>query len=152
MKTNRFTKFYKSGPHFRIENPNPRWNEQRGLVWHVGDCVIRALANSIGCSWLDAFDYLTSRARRDFSVPNDGKDLRKWLTESGAIWNPCVAKSGKKRLTVLEFAETHPTGRFILRVASHECAVVDGVVLDAWNPGAKTVYGFFDMENFSLNV
>lgn len=151
MKTSDYTRFYKSNPHFRIENPNPRWNAQRGMVWHVGDCEIRALANAIGCSWLDAFDFLTSRARRDFSIPNDAKDVRKWLTENGAVWTACVAERGKKRLTAMQFAETHSSGRYILSLANHVCAVVGGVILDAWNPGASTVYGYYDMTAFVLS-
>ena len=151
MDDKRFNDYYKSGPHFRIENPNPRWEEKRGFVWDTADCVIRALANSISCSWLDAFDYLTAKARAEFSVLNDGCGFRRWLIEGGAIWNHCKAIKGKKRMTALEFAESHPNGRYVLQVANHETACVDGVILDAWNCGKKSLVGYFDMSNFKLN-
>lgn len=150
METKRFVKYYQSNPHFRIENPNPRWEKQRGMIWKTGDCCVRALANAIGCSWLDAFDYLTAKARRDYAVVNDGVFFRNWLIEDGAIWHHCKAEKGKKRMTVLEFAEQHPVGRYVLKVANHECGCVDGVVLDAWNPGAMAVVGYLDMTSFNL--
>lgn len=151
MNDVRFNKYYKSGPHFRIENPNPEWAKKRGFVWDRGDCVIRALANAISCSWVESFDYLTAKARRDFNVPNDGPGFRRWIQEDGAVWTHCKAEKGKKRMTALQFAETHPTGRYVLSVANHETACVDGVILDAWNCGGKCVVGYFDMSAFKLN-
>ena len=150
MDTKRFQKYYQSGPHFRIENPNPCWAEKRGFKWDRGDCAIRALANAISCSWVESFDYLTAKARRDFNVPNDGPGFRRWLIEGGAVWTHCPAVTGKKRMTVKQFAETHPSGRYVITVASHETACVDGVILDAWNCGEKCVVGYFDMSNFKL--
>ena len=151
MNDERFNKYYKSGPHFRIENPNPEWAKKRGFVWDRGDCVIRALANAISCSWVEAFDYLCAKARADYNVPTDGPGFRRWIQEDGAVWNHCKAEKGKKRMTALQFAETHPTGRYVLSVANHETACVDGVILDAWNCGGKCVVGYFDMSAFKLN-
>ena len=150
MDTKRFQKYYQSGPHFRIENPNPRWGLQRGMVWETADCTVRALANAISCLWVDAFDYLTTKARADYSVPNDGPGFRKWLIEGGAKWTHCPAVKGKKRMTALQFAETHPKGRFVLSIANHETACVDGVILDAFNCGDSAIFGYFDMDNFKL--
>mgnify|MGYP003300461847 CR=1 FL=1 len=151
MNDKEFKRYYQSGPHFRIENPNPEWAKKRGFKWDRADCSIRALANAISCSWVDAFDYLTKRARRDFNVCNDFGGFRKWIVEGGAKWNYCKAEKGKDRLTVLEFAKTHPNGRYAIQIASHFTACVDGVILDAWNCGEKAVVGYFDMSEFSLN-
>ena len=150
MKDARFNKYYKSTAHFEITNPNQRWKEQRGFVWHTGDCCIRALANSIGCEWIDAFDYLAVRARRDLAIMNDGLFFRQWLTEGGAVWTPETPRTGHKRMTVLQFAEKHPTGRYIVRVSHHEAAVVDGVIRDAWNCGDCCIFGYLDMSKFRL--
>lgn len=151
MDTQRFNRYYKSTEHFEICNPNPRWKEKRGMVWDTGDCVIRALANSIGCEWIDAYDFLSTKARRDFAVPNDPGFFRKWFVEGGAIWNPIKAEKGKSRITVLEFAKTHPNGRYVITIANHDTACVDGKILDAWNCGEKCVVGYYDMSNFRLS-
>ena len=150
MDTETFKKYYQSGPHFRIENPNPAWALKRGIVWDRSDCTVRALANSISCSWVDAFDYLVAKARRDYNVPNDGPGFRNWLVESGAEWHHCKAEKGKKRMTVLEFAESHPKGQYVVSIANHETACVDGVILDSFNCGSSAVVGYFDMANFWL--
>ena len=152
MKTERFLTYYQSTPHFRIENPNPRWAEKKGMVWDTPDCCIRALSNAIDCSWLEAYDFLSSKARAEYTVPNDGVRFRKWLIENGAIWTAYKAVKGKKRMTVLDFAKSHPKGRFIITIAKHETACVDGVILDAWNCGGKCVVGYLDMNEFKLNV
>ena len=150
MDTKKFEKYYQSTEHFRIENPNPRWKEKRGFRWDTGDCCIRALANAIGCTWLEAFDYLTAKARAEYSVLNDMHGFRRWLIEGGGIWYAYKAEKGKKRITVLDFAKSHPKGRFVIKIANHETACVDGVILDAWNCGSKCVVGDIDMKDFKL--
>lgn len=144
-------KYYASNSHFTIANPNPMWKTKRGLKWDRGDCAIRALANSISCEWLDAFDFLTRYARRDYNVVNDGGGVRKWLVEAGAKWNACKAIKGQKRMTCLDFAKEHPKGRYFIYVASHFTACVDGVLLDAFNPSDSAIVGYFDMSEFDIN-
>lgn len=152
MEQRRFQKYYQSDDHFRIENPNPDWAKKRGFVWDRADCSIRALANAISCEWVEAFDFLTEYARRDFNVCNDFGGFRKWVVEAGAKWIHCKAEKGKSRMTVRQFAETHPEGRYVLSVANHFTACVDGVILDAWNCGDKCVVGYFDMSEFNLGL
>lgn len=150
MDANKFKKYYSATPHFRIENPNPKWEKKKGMIWDAPDCCIRALSNAIGCLWIEAYDFLSAKARTEYTVPNDGVRFRKWLIENGAIWTACKAVKGKKRMTVLDFAKSHPKGRFVITMARHEAACVDGVILDAWNCGSKCVVGYLDMENFKL--
>ena len=150
MNTERFNRQFKSTPTFRLENPNPRWTKMRGIVWNIGDCALRALANSISCTWLEAFDFLTAKARRDYSVVNDGPSFRKWMVENGAVWTHCPAIKGRSRMTCQQFAETHKKGRYIIYIANHFTACVDGVILDAFNPSDSAVVGYFDMANFKL--
>ena len=150
MKQEKFDRYYKNTEHFKLTNPNPRWKEQKGYVWDTGDCSIRALANAIGSTWMEAFDFLVEKARRDFSLPNDLHDYRKWLIENGAVWTYLKPVRGKKRITCEEFAKTHPTGRYVINVNHHDTACVDGVLLDTWNPFEQYVYGYLDMENFNL--
>lgn len=150
MNQDTFLKYYASTPNFRICNPNPDWKDKKGMRWDRADCVIRALANSIECTWIEAYDFLSAKARRDFNVPNDGWGFRRWVVENGATWTHCKAVKGKKRMTCLEFAKSHKEGNYILSVANHEVACVNGVLLDAFNPSEKCVVGYYDMTNFKL--
>lgn len=91
MDKEEFAKYYQSTPHFRIENPNPKWKGMRGFVWDTPDCVIRAIANATGCSWLEAFDYLAPRPpllvnerrnpRRDPKRGPRGRRIRGGITQ-----------------------------------------------------------------------
>ena len=48
-------------------------------------------------------------------------------------------------LTVEQFAQQHPTGRYLVKVASHLTAVIDGVIKDAWNTSNEVVYKYFEV-------
>ena len=150
MTNETIKRYYMDGPHFINANPNPMAEGRKGWKWDRADCTIRALALAASCSWLEAFDYLATKARRDFNVPNDGPGFRKWLIEGGAKWTACKAEKGKKRMTVEGFARTHTTGHYVLTVAHHETACVDGVIMDVWNCGDSCMVGYFDMSEFKL--
>lgn len=150
MNNEKFIKYYANTPTFQLTNPNPRWATKRGFIWDCGDCSIRALANAVSCDWLTAFDYLNTRARRDYKICNDSAAFREWVVESGAVWVPCKPVKGKSRMTVKEFAKANPVGRFIIQVANHFTACVDGVILDAFNPSDYCVVGYYEMESFNL--
>lgn len=148
MDNQKFNKYYKGTDTFEYYNANPEGAKKKGYVWNRGDCCIRALAKASGMTWVEAFDFLTERARRDFNVVNDGIAFRGWLKESGATWTPCKAEKGKSRMTAEEFAKSHPTGSYIISLANHETACVNGKIYDVWNCGGKCVFGFLDMATF----
>ena len=149
MKDEKFKKWYMNTEVFTYHNENPE-PKKRGYVWDRADCVIRALAKAGNISWLEAFDFLTEKARRDFNVVNDGVASRKWMEEAGAVWTPCKAEKGKARMKVGEFAKAHPKGRFVIHMANHQAACVDGKVYDVWNCTDKAVVGYLDMTNFTI--
>ena len=151
MNPKEFLKYYGDQPNFRLVNPNPTWADKKGIKWDRGDCTIRALANVLSISWVEAFDYLTKKARRDFYVTGDQDAWRKWIPESGGKWIATPALKGKSRMTALEFAKKHPKGRFVLYMSHHVAACVDGVILDAWNCGEKCLVGYYDFEGFDIN-
>lgn len=151
MDTTKFNRYYKCTETFEYHNENPQGASKKGYVWDRSDCVIRAVGKASGYGWLKAFDYLTIKARRDFNVVNDGTALRRWLQEDGGVWTACKAERGKERLTAEKFAETHKTGRFVLSLANHEVACVDGKLYDVWNCGECCVYGYIDLKNFKID-
>ena len=53
-------------------------------------------------------------------------------------------KKGSKRPTVDSFAKDHPNGSYILSVANHVVAVVDGKYYDTWDSGYKSLYGYYE--------
>ena len=110
----------------------------------TGDCVIRAFCKYWDVDWLTAFDMLVPVARK--RQENLGLLLQYAdgdISEVGLKWYSLPAVKGKKRQTVESFAKNHPTGRYILRVASHVVAVVDGFYWDIWESGDCAIYGYW---------
>ena len=150
MTTKEFQRWYEPKDYFHYFNPNPEAAKKKTFKWDRSDCTLRALVASTGCSWLAAFDYTSGKARKDYTVQNDGNFLRKWLIEDGVEWHALKAEKGKSRVTAREFAEQHKEGTWILSLANHWVGVNEGMLRDTWNCGEKTVYGYFNMTDFKL--
>ena len=112
-----------------------------------GDCTIRALSKALNLSWVDAFEKTIPFCREYqctniFDMPR--KLTNKVMEELGFEYHGVSNASGTKRPTVKSFAKNHRHGTFILNVAHHEVAVVDGVYYDTWDSGSKSLYGYYE--------
>ena len=112
-----------------------------------GDCTIRALSKVLNITWLEAFD-LTIPYCREYQTPNIFNTPtmieREIMKKLGFVYYGISNKKGTKRPTVKEFAKSHKQGRYILNVANHEVAVVDGIYFDTWDSGFKPLYGYYE--------
>lgn len=112
-----------------------------------GDCTIRALSKVLGLSWIETFD-LTIPFCREYQTPNifnvDVKTERDILDKLGFTYYGISNKKGSKRPTVAGFAKEHKKGTYILNVANHVVAVVDGIYYDTWDSGYKSLYGYYE--------
>lgn len=120
---------------------------QKSIKDDYGDCTIRALSKALNCTWLEAFDAQIPICRREqvsniFSAP--ARVRKKLLTELGFSYTGISNKRGSKRPTVASFAEEHKTGTYILNVANHVVACVDGKYYDTWDCGWCSLYGYFE--------
>lgn len=111
-----------------------------------GDCTIRALTKALGVSWLEAFD-ITIPFCREYQTPNifnlPCKEEKEIMQRLGFAYTGVTNKKGSRRPTVAEFARQHKKGRYILNVANHEVAVVDGDYFDTWDSGTCSLYGYY---------
>ena len=133
--------YYKETKNFKMFNPNP--TESQSGKSKKGDCVIRAFAIAADLTWLEAFDLLVANARLTYNVPNDKHNYTEVFKQQGYESIPVKIKAGKKRMTVLEFCKKNKKGRFILRLANHLTAVVDGVIYDSWNTSDLCIYKYW---------
>lgn len=125
---------------------------QMDLKDNYGDCQIRALAKAFNVSWVEAFKMeipycLKYQCNNIFDV--DTNVRHQILAELGFSYHGVSVRSGKSRPTVDEFAKDHPTGTFILKVAHHVVAVVDGKYYDTWDSGSRPLYGWYEKEPFN---
>ena len=111
-----------------------------------GDCTVRALSKALDCTWLEAFDLMIPFCR-EHQVSNifdcDIALRKEILDKLGFDYHGVSVKDGSFRPTVDEFAESHKKGTYILNVAHHEVACVDGKYYDTWDSGDKSLYGYF---------
>lgn len=112
-----------------------------------GDCTVRALSKALDCTWVEAYKAMTPICLREqvtniFDVPS--KKRADLLSELGFAYTGVSNKRGTKRPTVDSFTKDHTKGTYILNVAHHVVAVVDGKYYDTWDCGHKSVYGYYE--------
>lgn len=121
-----------------------------------GDCTIRALSKALNVTWLEAFDRTVPLCREYqvssvFGAPSYIE--REIIKRLGFEYTGISNKKGTRRPTVDSFAKEHPGGTYILNVANHEVACVDGKYFDTWDSGEKSLYGYYTkMEGTELSV
>ncbi len=121
---------------------------EKDLKDKVGDCQIRAFCKVLGLTWLEAFDLTIPICRELQTYTIFDCDLTKTkaaMEKLGFVYTGISNKKGTKRPTVESFAKSHPTGRYIVTVARHVVAVVDGKYYDTWDSGKKSLYGFYEV-------
>ena len=127
---------------FQYYQPN-----KKDLKDQYGDCTIRALSKALGVTWLEAFDKMIPLCR-EYQVSNvfdaPSSIERQIVERLGFTYHGISNKRGSKRPTVDSFANDHPEGTFILNVANHEVACVDGKYYDTWDSGYKSLYGYYE--------
>lgn len=130
---------------FEYYQPN-----DKDLKDKYGDCTIRALAKVFDCTWVEAFDLQVPLAR-EAQIPDiffaPASTRNELMARLGFKYTGITNKKGTKRPTVWQFAKDHPTGRYILNVANHEVACVDGKYYDTWDSGYKPLYGYYTKED-----
>jgi hypothetical protein len=126
-----------------------------GYKGSTGDCVCRAIAIVTGKPYQEIYDLLidfsskerNSKRKARKSHPRTGiykGTMRRVMAHLGWKWVPTmfVGKGCKVHLR----AEELPKGRLIVALSKHECAVIDGVVHDLYDPsrdGVRCVYGYY---------
>ena len=115
-------------------NPNPKGK-------NIGDCTLRSYCAAFDIDWNTAFDVASVIAKENSSMIQYVAD--KVLTEHfnctvDEKYNKKTVK-GKDRITVNEFAMSHPYGTYILHIRQHQVTVKDGKYWDSWDSGKKKV-------------
>ena len=91
------------------------------------DCTVRALAMAKTIAYDEAHAMLAAAGR----LPRKGFAFNKFMKkQSFAKWQAFQAVKGQQRMRILPFCEAHPRGTYIVKVAKHVYAVIDGVVYD----------------------
>jgi hypothetical protein len=96
------------------------------------DCTVRAFAVWAGVSYAEAHAIMREAGRKDrCGLAHDA--LGTLLRQYG---KPC--RIGVKNVTLSQFVQRHPKGRYYVAVYGHALAVIDGIVHD-WHPGNRRI-------------
>lgn len=111
----------------------------------VGDCAVRAIAKAIGQDWQDAYIGLCAEGLAIKDMPSAnyvwGMYLKKYGFEERMISSICP-----NCVTVSQFAESHPKGRYVLACQNHVVTVLNGDYYDTWDSGNEIVLYYYKKE------
>lgn len=129
-----------------------------GYQGQTGDCVCRAICIATGQQYKHVYDMLAAgnQAQRIGkngcggvrSARNGISTTRKWFKQYmqslGFVWVPTM-RIGQGCTVHLNPSEL-PSGRLVVAVSKHMCAVIDGVLHDTHDcsrGGTRCVYGYY---------
>ena len=115
----------------------------------LGDCQVRALVTALGLDYSGAYELLYAmqgeRKRCSFGLVEDLEARDSRLHVIRAL--PFPAVRGEPRMTGVEFCRRYSNGHFILRMAHHVAAVVDGNLYDSWDSTRRCVYSAWEVQS-----
>lgn len=120
----------------------------------VGDCVLRAIATALDLDWYKVHDDLCSLSREMCDMPSSNRVWKKYLRDYG-LKEIAIDTDCPNCLTVIDFCELHPTGRYILStcdyysanritvVGTHLISVISGNHYDTWDSGLDIPLSYY---------
>ena len=122
---------------YKFCNPHPEGKR-------VGDCVKRAICLAEGRDYREVKIEL-NRLKREIGAEsfNSNEVWRAYVNRKNYEKLSFPAVYGEKRMNGHAFAMTYTEGSYILRMAGHLVACVDGVILDTWDCRNRCVYNAY---------
>lgn len=126
-----------------------------GFKGETGDCVTRAIAIATDMPYREVYDLVSSYSRIERLRKRQKRQSRartgvyrqtkdRILNELGWTWHPTMGIGTGCRVHLR--ADELPSGRLIVKLTKHSCAVIDGVIHDTHDPsrdGTRCVYGYW---------
>ena len=125
---------------YNYSNPHP-------LKKSVGDCVKRAIVHATGMGYKEVSLELNRHKKESGArVYNQDLNWESYVEKNyRAIKMSFPASKGVPRMNGHRFTEAYPKGNYVLRMANHLVACVDGVILDTWDCREKCVYSAYEV-------
>lgn len=128
--------------------------KEAGYRGDTNDCGVRAASIASGRPYREVYEMMNDAA--SLEKPRNGrkrshsrtgvfrKTMDRVMEDLGFAWIPTMTIG--TGVTVHLRPDELPTGRIVVRLSRHYCAVIDGVVHDTGNPargGTRAVYGYW---------
>lgn len=105
---------------------------------HVQDCVIRAIATVMGLTWEAVSADLSMMQLQIHDLQNSDAVWGEYLYQNGFI-KGILPHSCPNCVTVKEFCQIFPRGRYVVATGSHVIAVIDGNYYDTSDTGNEVL-------------
>ncbi len=110
-------------------NANPIGNRTR-------DCTTRAISLALGQDWGLTYLGIAVEGYKLYDMPDANHVWGAYLRSKGFRRN-IIPDECPDCYTVEDFCNDHPKGTYILALASHVVAVIDGNYYDTWDSGSE---------------
>lgn len=97
---------------------------------NISDCVVRALAVLLNKTWREMYDELTFLAGNEGTMFDRVEFVEKYLDDR--FYRQCHYSK-----TVGEFAKEHHHGKYAVTMDNHITAIVDGDIIDSFDPSNR---------------
>lgn len=108
---------------FKYSNSNPK-ND-------CNDCAVRSIATAANLPWEQVMRGLCDVAIAKYLMPNDLEVVSEYL--SGLVGPDKGLNFLPNTITLDEFCQKFPKGRYAVQCMNHGVAVIDGVIYDTYN-------------------
>ena len=111
----------------------------------VDDCVKRAIAVTTNMDYMDV-QWGLNQHKKITGAKKFNSDGNPRSYVENVLGFPRVVipkKNDGTRITANEFCKSHPRGRFIISMAGHWSAVINGTILDTWDCGNEELYSYY---------
>ena len=147
LKEDEIVKWFTTNQYL-ISKISPRWvefNPNPVKSAKANDCTIRAYCAAENLEWDEAYDIACKRGKDCAYMPNDKPAVGEILEKEFGYRRHRVEKEDKG-MTVEEFAIKFDVGTYLVVVARHLVAVIDGKYYDSWDSGKKKVSCYYSKD------
>lgn len=99
---------------------------------HIEDCVIRAMSVLTNRTWQSVFEELSYLASRDGYMFDDVEFVEDYLDDR-------YLRECHYSKTIGEFAREYPIGRYAITTNGHITALINGKLIDTFNPSDRVM-------------
>lgn len=112
---------------WKYYNPNPKQK-------NTGDCAVRAISKAFDVSWDKAKAFLDVYSMEEAEVETSDLVWGKILAQNGFKMEAILCEHG---CDLIGFCQTHPVGKYVVKLPNHVVCVVDGDYYDSWDSGKE---------------
>lgn len=120
---------------YKYYNPNP-------FSRLTGDCVPRALSKLLDQSWDKTYVDLCLVGFANGLMPSDNYVHKSYLEQHGYKLH-LLSNNCPDCITVKQFAELHPNGKYFLATGDHVVCLIHGDYYDAFDSGNEVISYYY---------